>query len=300
MVVRLVPLCWVSLLTKRLYSKMRYQTTSTTLSFVRKWGPSTRNMLHSVPFENTHILESEANDATRRVLAAASSSIESTLPRSEGSSLVFTRRKADSFYFHQAVHFIPTPHLIDIFDSVQQTTQDTNALNLFNMLSSHSFTRTKAGWLHELSMHRCLSRGPRTLKVFQDPNSSMRMTPSTNLLPGTLRGLKIARDRDFYWLPSVVNFPGVDSVLGDSSWNLFTLQATIAGDHKSPQEGITKVWENLSPAVRNGRIWHYVTVTRMEADAEKYRAQFSESLENFRLGRDKPTRVWVCSCVLHQ
>ena len=263
---------------------------------MRKWGPSIRNILRPV---DTDILESEATDAARRLFAAASSNIESPLPQSESSSLVFICRKEGTLDYQKPAHFIPTPHLIDIFDRFQQNNQNTNALNLFNMLSSHSFTRTTAGWFHEQSMHRRLTRGPETLKIFEDPNSGMHMTPSTKILPGTLRGLNTVDDSGaFYWLPSVVNFPGVDSVLGDINGNLFTLQATIAGDHKSPEKGIRKVWNNLSAAVRQNRTWFYVTVTTTEADAEKYRAQFSKELENFTLGKNKS--VWVCSCVLHQ
>jgi len=125
--------------------------------------------------------------------------------------------------------------------------QNINSLNLFHMLSSHSFTRTAAGWLYEKFMHRCLSRGTGTLEVLQGPSSTlgMSMTPSKNILPGMLGSLKSAGLSDFYWIPSVVNFPGVDNVLGDSEGNLFTCQATIAHDHKDPEDGIKEVWGEL-------------------------------------------------------
>ena len=125
----------------------------------------------------------------------------------------------------------------------------------------------------------------------------MNMTPSTNILPGTLGGLKGARDSDFYWVPSVVNFPGVDGLLGDSNGNLFTFQATIAVGHTSPEAGIKKVWAKLLPEVRTRRAWHYVVVTKTKAEAETYRARFSTSLKAFTLGSG--TSVQVCGGVLH-
>ena len=106
-------------------------------------------------------------------------------------------------------------------------------------------------------MHECLSGGPGTLEVFQGPGSTMTsIKPSANILPGTLGSLKSTGVGDFYWIPSVVNFPGVDSVLADSRGNLFTFQATIAKDHKSPEAGIEKVWAELPLAVRTSRAWH--------------------------------------------
>ena len=122
------------------------------------------------------------------------------------------------------------------------------------------------------------------------------MRASTNILPGTLGGLKSARDSDFYWIPSVVTFPGVDSVLGDSNGNLFTFQATIADDHRSPEAGIKKVWAELLPEVRTRRVWHYVAVTKTEAEAETW-ARFSTLLKSFTLGSG--TSVRVCGGVLH-
>ena len=44
----------------------------------------------------------------------------------------------------------------------------------------------------------------------------------------------------------MVNFPGVDSVLGQNGGKLFIIQATIADDHKSPKEGMNKVCGRLS------------------------------------------------------
>jgi len=112
----------------------------------------------------------------------------------------------------------------------------------------------------------------------------MNMPPSSHLLPGTLTALWRVDVKDFYWVPSVTNFPGVDSVLGDSSGNLFTIQAAIADDHTSPTLGIKRVWEQLHPDVRTGRIWHYVIVTTTMVAAKSYVKKFSEELSSFTLG----------------
>ena len=71
------------------------------------------------------------------------------------------------------------------------------------MLSSHSLTRTAAGWLYEKSMHECPSGGLGTLEVYQGAGSTMTsMTPSANILPGTLGSLKRTGVGDLYWIQS--------------------------------------------------------------------------------------------------
>ena len=132
-------------------------------------------------------------------------------------------------------------------------------------------------------MHKCLSWGPGALEVFQGPSSTMSMTPSKNILPGMLGSLKHTGHSEFYWIPSVVNFPGVDSILGDSRGNLFTLHATIAEDPMSPEAGIKRVWVELLLVVQTRCTWHYITVTKTEAEAAMYRVRFSTLLKSFRL-----------------
>jgi len=126
------------------------------------------------------------------------------------------------------------------------------------------------------------------------------MRPSSRLLPGTLAGLKEAGvDDSFYWIPSAANFPGVDGVLGDKEGQVYTIQATIADDHKSPIEGIKKVWRHFLQEVRTGRTWHYVVVTKTNQDAQRYVKKFSEELSGFTLGEaHAPVSVQVWACVL--
>lgn len=93
----------------------------------------------------------------------------------------------------------------------------------------------------------------------------------------------------------MVDFPWVDSILGDSRGNMFTFQATIAEDPLSPEVGLKKVWAKLPLAVQTRCTWHYIIVTKTEAEAV-YRARFSTLLKSFRL--NSATSVWVCSGVL--
>ena len=122
--------------------------------------------------------------------------------------------------------------------------------------------------------------------------SRPRLYQDDDLLPGTLAGLQSAGVGDFYWIPSVVNFPGVDSVLGDRNGNLSTFQASIAKDHKSPEAGIKRVWVELPSAVRTSRTWYCVVVTQTEEGAESYRVKFSNWLESFRLDSTTSVRIW--------
>ena len=173
--------------------------------------------------------------------------------------------------------------------------QNENALKLFSALSWHSLTRTSAGWLHEVAVHKRLSRGNLPLAIspvpIQATGTSSEMLPSSRLLQGTLQGLGEAKkDDSFYWIPSVVNFPGVDSVLGQSDGKLFVIQATIAGHHKSPEEGMKKVWTALNKDTRKGREWHCVIVTDTIRAAESFVNEFSKDLIGFTAN----VQVWGC------
>ena len=118
------------------------------------------------------------------------------------------------------------------------------------------------------------------------------MRPSATLVPGTLARLKNINALDsFYWMPSVINLPGVDGVLGDAQGNLFTVQATIANDHKSPADGIRKIWTGLATNVRRARTWHFVIVGKAPASVDMLVKKFSQDLQDFTLGG--PPRVGV-------
>ena len=160
-------------------------------------------------------------------------------------------------------------------------------------MSPHSFTRTEAGWLYETQVHSNLSGGHPALEIFQDSTEGI-LLPSTRFLPGTLAGLRSAGvDGSFYWVPSVANFPGIDGVLGDEDGNLFIIQGTIAGDHKSPEKGIKKIWSELTPEVRNGCTWNFVVIAETRMEADRYVKKFSQELGDLKQGHAQNTvEVW--------
>jgi hypothetical protein len=93
----------------------------------------------------------------------------------------------------------------------------------------------------------------------------------------------------------VGNFPGINSVLGDTDGDVYTIQATIAHDHVSPVDGITKVWGQFRPEIRTSHTWHFVVVTNSQLAADAYLKQFSKTLCDFTLGRARaPVQVWAC------
>ena len=125
-----------------------------------------------------------------------------------------------------------------------KTTQTRNPSSCF----LHSLTRTAAGWAHEKSMHDSwpwVERVSASFKWFyHSQHHHHSLSPGTCGRPplvssGNLAGLKEAGpSNSFYWIPSVANFPVIDSVLGDTDGNVYTLQATIASTHPSPEEGV--------------------------------------------------------------
>jgi hypothetical protein len=270
---------------------------SSTLSLVRKWGPSTRNILRSMEYAALGLddpIEMEAKGATERICSYPSAIFDEILgkrmPRSEGSSALFLRRYG-SAASGTATAFIPTPHLQALFEERHKRMTNRDILDLIYALSSHSLTRGAAGWLHEKSMHDRLGMGAAHLSIFRG-STKKNMRSSNRLLPGTLNGLKKAGVADsFYWIPSAVNFPGVDSVLGDTDGHVYTIQATIADKHTSPVQGIEMVWKNFKPAIRTSRTWHFVIVTDSEEAAGEYVKKFSKELRGFK----PPVQVWACA-----
>jgi len=114
-------------------------------------------------------------------------SLNITIPESKGSSVIFLRRtlcgKVES---DQGLTFIPTRHLLAIFEEQRGQKTNKEALKLFYALSSHALTRTSAGWIYEKSMHNHLVTSDKALSIFQGSTKKL-MQPSSRLLNGTSR-----------------------------------------------------------------------------------------------------------------
>jgi len=145
----------VSLLTKRLYRKESGRDASSTLSLVRKWGPSTRNIICSIDYMAEGQLDpiySEARGAAANLCSNPSTITVAFhgnfLPTTTRSSAIFLRHRVGSHLLgvDTCSYFIPTPHLIEIFEDARLDPQNENSLLLFAALSPHSLTRAAAGW----------------------------------------------------------------------------------------------------------------------------------------------------------
>jgi len=301
------------LLTKRLHRKERGYKSSSTYSFVRKYGPSTRQAIRcAVRIDSTDATDSNnaIRDLDRKIQRTVETLFKTSshifgdlgLPRSDASIVIFVRRSPPTsecgiehgIRFADVQSFIPTPHLRDIFETRFCKAVNDHYLRLFQALSFHSLTRSVTGWSHENTMHERLCRGGVALPIFGDNHQTSIMQPSTSILPGTIGGLKQAgAGESFYWMPSASNFVGVDSVLGTLDKRIYSIQATIADCHKDPMKGIEKVWAACTPRVRAECSWHYVVVTKTTQDAQKYVETFSEKLRDFKLGQ-RPVMVWGC------
>jgi len=265
-----------------------------------KWGPSVRNIVRSMDCARTKTddtikdeVQAAVDLACKEGLNIVTGSAMQHMPISDASSLIFLKRVPRKGELSRGQVFIPTEHLIEIFEEHRCKLEIEKSLDLFCLLSSHSVTRTAAGWIHEKCMHKRLSTGGADLLIFQG-STQKSIRPSTLLLPGTLAGLGQADiSKSFYWMPSVSNFPGIDSVLGNKDGQIYTLQATIARNHKSPIDGIVKVWEQFPSAVQRQCTWHFVAVTNTEQAAKSYMKKYSQRLASFELG-GRPVQVWSC------
>jgi hypothetical protein len=97
---------------------------SSTLSLVRKWGSSTRNIVRSMEYAALGVcdpIENDALSAARDICNDPTAISEigtetTTMPRSKGSSVLFLRRTLNaSVSSGRGKTFIPTPHLLAIF-----------------------------------------------------------------------------------------------------------------------------------------------------------------------------------------
>ena len=222
--------------------------------------------------------------------------------QSAGSTVVYLRRRRDpgnqSMGLESMHYYIPTTHLRSIFEEHRKDMDNKVTLPMYFTLSSHSITRTAAGWVHEKQMHQLLGTSEKKVRIFR-ASEERHMQASRTILSGTEDSLKEVDVNDsFYWIPGRANFPGVDSVLGDTEGNVYILQATIAARHGSPREGIQRVWRSFKLEVRVNRVWHFVVFAETDQTARQHVLRFSNSLGNLKLGLARvPVHVWGCSRV---
>lgn len=114
-------------------------------------------------------IEQEVEEAVEGICASPSTvltrSTGQSMPQSEGSSVIFLGR---SVSLTRGKPFIPTPHLIEIFERRRRRMENKESLNLFCALSSHALTRAPAGWAHEKATHERLGTGGAVLSIFRD------------------------------------------------------------------------------------------------------------------------------------
>ncbi|TFK82894.1 hypothetical protein K466DRAFT_529784 [Polyporus arcularius HHB13444] len=275
--------------------------------YFSQWGPCTRTILDllSRSFDSRLAAEDNyiqaAQTAAEVICAhpAAYANPVTIMAPSVGLTILFvvpyrplvpgTSRVARSV---RSIYHIPTTYLSEIFNSVRQSLAYEKALQLFQALSLHSLTRPAAAWKFEKSVHVHLSSNSPPLSIFNRHQMS-EMVPSQQLLAGTAAALaRCSEFSSFYWLPSASNFPGVDGVLANRR-NIYAVQANIADEYNSPEQGLQKVWAMFDQEVRDQRVWHVVFVADSKTLASRYVATYAKELKDFALGQDKVT-VWGC------
>ncbi|THH19320.1 hypothetical protein EUX98_g8802 [Antrodiella citrinella] len=298
--------------------KLEYQQAT---HYIRKWGPCTRTIIKiltaptavrsSVEVTLAHAAKSAAETVCNNPAVYMSIALPG-LAHSQGSAILFARpyRPPHKVYSDAGAKFaVPTAFLDDIFHTAATSRTNSIALDLFFALSSHSLTRTSAGWVLEQSVHRALCSDNafdirRTLrpaespaspgKIAVDPRDTSRtIQASQKLLCGTVSALaRVANFRTFYWIPSVANFPGVDSVLANDD-DVYAIQVTLSNEHSNPGDGLKKLWQSYDKDVRAQRTWHLIVVADNDELARKHEVDFARL--GITLGPEKvPVRFWSC------
>ncbi|KZV62087.1 hypothetical protein PENSPDRAFT_692830 [Peniophora sp. CONT] len=313
---------------------------SSTFHYASKWGPCSRTILDVIEriIMGTDVdeiiseLDEDAQSAAAAICATPSvlqdyflGSIDrpSSL-YSLGSGLLFIGPRRQRSSVGDASHLVrtrslpvvPTKHLLNILITAWNRTRRAKSLEFFDLFSTHSLTRTAAGWMHEFLMHAYISIGDRPLRIYKAGDGTVRLIqPSSNFIPGTLGALdKTLSSTSFYWLPDAMNFPGINGVLGisDAETNsptttasgsaqasvhvdIYALQATIAHAHGSPADGLRALWKHITHL--QNKTLHVVVVTDQEATATRLAEKFVEDLKDFAVGpmqtKRVPVNVWA-------
>ncbi|KZV66105.1 hypothetical protein PENSPDRAFT_689291 [Peniophora sp. CONT] len=310
---------------------------SLTFYYASKWGPCSRTIIDVIERikagDNVGDIErSLANSATRaaKAICATPAVFEDFMLNSDdrpssfaslGSSLLFIGPFRDTtegsrLVRSESVPVVPTKHCFGILISAWNRTRRAKSLEFFDLFSTHSLTRTAAGWMHEFLMHAYISIGDRPLRIYKAGDETVCfIPPSSNFIPGTLGGLdKTLSSASFYWLPDAKNFSGIDGVLGisDAETNsptttasgsaqtsphidIYALQATIAHVHGSPADDLRALWKHITH-LRNKTL-HVVVVADQEATATRLTEKFKEDLNDFAVGDEQtkrlPVNVWA-------
>jgi len=148
---------------------------SSTHSLVRKWGPSIWNIIHSMEFAacgDINPIERNAKRTAGYICNNPSTifkgSLNITMPESKGSSVIFLCcTLGGKVASDHGLTFIPTRHLLAIFEEQHGQKSNKEALKLLYALSPHSLTRTSTSWIHEKSMHNRLVMSDKALSIFQ-------------------------------------------------------------------------------------------------------------------------------------
>ena len=118
---------------------------SSTHSLVRQWGPSTRNILRSMRCAARGLndpIQEAAEEAAIRIctnpLAILKVSEGIHMAQSEGSSVIFLRRTpGGSVKSDRGRTFIPTPHLLAIFEEQRQKMSNKESLEYLALSCYH-------------------------------------------------------------------------------------------------------------------------------------------------------------------
>ncbi|KZW02379.1 hypothetical protein EXIGLDRAFT_829274 [Exidia glandulosa HHB12029] len=278
---------------------------SAVIRLVRTWGPCLRVVGQLSARPGDAALFSTKAKASAMALCASPAVLVPRDPdvlTSIGSTLLFVRpRRLDaaeptSEPTPDATLFVPTRFLSDILHDACASASNLEALKLFSYLSRHSLRRSPAGWDHEQSVHNRMTIGGTVLTIFRNNvEQEIPLTSSTDLLPGTLAGIKgVSTTDSFYWLPAAISLPGIDSVLGDGKGNFYAVQTTIRTDHSSPATGLEMLWKRVNSDVQKNCNWHVVLVADDRDTADSLLATYSHLLQDFTLGGSQGVTVWGC------
>lgn len=295
------------------------QDPSSAARLVVTWGPCPRTILDIVEgfydADSTQAsAELAAEDICDNPALLKSFFISSKVEPSAGSSIFFVippreyqpdgsvRLVRDS-----GAPMIPTRPLVDLFLRKLHQLHSTKSTELHRTLGSPPSAGSSTSWRHEAITHASLSAGGNPVRLFRG-TSEMWLQPTTRKIHGTLDTLAAeckSPTTSFYWRPSAVNMSGIDTLLMDISnstsggehqvTNVYAIQIATALQHRSPAEGLRKLWGSIRQRVHPEVGLHVVVAADKVEVAQRLVTQYQQELEDFKLGG---LRVHVWGCVL--
>ena len=237
-------------------------------TLAEKWGTPPRGLLEYRLLQDSEIsayYHDRAGKAVEQCQSMMDQGVRISLPDDPPSMFYFFRPREIPTGVHRRLSslYVPTQTIRRILAEALREKDNHIKLQFYNALSYHPSTRHAAGFIFETWFHSFfIAKKSIACKwVVQGSGDAIIQFPTTpvaaDLLP-TIKDALASATPPYYWIPSKINFPGIDSALVLEG-GIFAFQVTLGSNHKSPIDSLQRLRKML-PANLKVLPWRMVFV----------------------------------------